>query len=779
MIPSHSNPSIPNRIAYAPYNFVSLPQQVVSADYKIPGHDKYAEHNHTGYLDCILTTLTPTYTRTALSPDFFARWNDDKLGMMRDNQAREVYAQFFGLDDVQRPMVPGSSLRGMARSLIEIAGYGKMDWVSNDTKITFRAIGAKRDDPLKASYDQVLGNLGSEVRAGYLLRKGEDWFVQPALLPGDCEGLGKGAFIKVKESQISPGAIPGFIGFNDQNYRPQYHEVSFDARVGYRKGRNYVDIINIGPTASDYSHKGILVCSGNMLETANPGQLSPRSHHVIILPRNTKAEQIKIRKQSIEDYLNGLTLFQKKQPPFDSQMGCLLDRRPIFYVEDKGEVIAFGHSPNFRIPYWLRSGQAATTLDLVPKQLRTQLIKQSNIDRVIDIAEAIFGYVAAGKRVKGRAGRVFFTDATCEPNQENIWLPEGTITPKILGGPKPTTFQHYLVQNKEKKHDPDKKYQLAHYGTPTPDETVIRGHKLYWHKQDGLRVEDFGENEVTHWESDTQHTQIKPVSEGIRFGFRVYFENLTDVELGALLWVLDLPDGYHHKIGMGKPLGLGSVAISPELIITNRSQRYSKLFNNNHWNTGEDADLSFEKYKKKFEDYVLKYMDQTERDGAQALSQIPRIQMLLKMLKWPGPNPSLTKYMAIELNQYKDRPVLPDPLNVEHNMGSITSKPKTNVDKIGKPGKNIDLPSTNKSVGMTWLENTAGDLKINLDDLLKKRPKDLPKRWMAIRESGLKIDVLNEIVGQLKASGIWDNPPTPKLEDMVEFFKSQIKGEGP
>jgi len=95
MIPHHSNPSIPNRIAHAPYNFVPLPQNVVPVCYKIPAHDRYVENAHTGYLNCVLTTLTPTYIRAALNPDFFAQWNDDRSGMMRDNEARENMPSFF------------------------------------------------------------------------------------------------------------------------------------------------------------------------------------------------------------------------------------------------------------------------------------------------------------------------------------------------------------------------------------------------------------------------------------------------------------------------------------------------------------------------------------------------------------------------------------------------------------------------------------------------------------------------------------------------------------
>lgn len=438
--------------------------------------------------------------------------------------------------------------------------------------------------------------------------------------------------------------------------------------------------------------------------------------------------------------------------------------------------MAFGHSPNFRIPYWLDdSMQATAPLDLVPKSLRSQVDKKDkDIIRIIDIAEAIFGFASESKKANGRAGRIFFTDAICESNQANIWLQENIVTPKILGGPKPTTFQHYLVQDRLKKHDPDDRTKLAHYGTPTPEETVIRGHKLYWHKRDGLCAEDFCENEEPNWKFDTQHTQIKPVSAGKRFSFRVYFENLTQMELGALLWVLDLPQGYHHKIGLGKSLGLGSVAIESVLVITNRVERYTKLFNKNLWHTGEDAEVSKEKFKHDFENYVLNHINQEERGSAQVIAQLSRIQMLLKMLEWPGPEPNLTNYMTIEPNQYKERPVLPDPLNVGSHC-LTTSSPKTKISGMAKISKSISFSSPPKSAGLTWLENTAKDLKINLDELLKKRPKDLPKRWMEIQEPKLKSDVLREIAALLKAKGIWNNQPTEKLEGMVGFFKTQIE----
>jgi hypothetical protein len=134
--------------------------------------------------------------------------------------------------------------------------------------------------------------------------------------------------------------------------------------------------------------------------------------------------------------------------------------------------------------------------------------------------------------------------------------------------------------------------------------------------------------------------------------------------------------------------------------------------------------------------------------------------------------------MTIEPNQYKERPVLPDPLNVVAQNGIASPSPNMNTTGTATISKSNNSQSVLNSAGLMWLENAAKDLKINLDDLLKKRPKDLPKRWNEIQEPNLKGEVLNEIIVRLKTNGIWNNPPTQKLDEMVQFFKFQIEGTG-
>lgn len=73
-----------------------------------------------------------------------------------------------------------------------------------------------------------------------------------------------------------------------------------------------------------------------------------------------------------------------------------------------------------------------------------------------------------------------------------------------------------------------------------------------------------------------QKCKISPVRDGVSFYFHVDFINLTDEELRLLCYALAPSSAFMHKIGMGKPIGLGSVKITPEgLFLIDRAIRYS------------------------------------------------------------------------------------------------------------------------------------------------------------------------------------------------------------
>jgi CRISPR-associated protein (TIGR03986 family) len=659
--PVHQNPR-DDRAAKAPYNFVPLPERVVTVDPEtLPDQDVYDPDRHTGWIDCKLTTASPLYVRAALDKDEFERSQDTASEQKRlwPEQVRNK-PDFFYTQDRLQPVIPGSSLRGMLRALVEIVSYGKMQWVTDQQRYSYRAVAAARSDPLRDPYRSAVGAFARNVQAGYLFKRGDTWYALPALAPQARGWPEKGAYLKVKERRVLEAGLPGYIDLNSPRYRPQLHDVSFDVEVRQGKRGSYAWISHIGPADAGHAHRGMLVCSGNMLETSKPGQKSPRRNHALVLMPDNRAEPLKIRPEAVRDYLNGLTPFQREAlgdwggPAW----GCLKEGAPIFYLAEGEEIVDFGHCPNFRVSF-RRPGshRASSPHDYVPEALRAETDT--------DLAEAIFGYTRAEGEGKAGAyaGRVFVTDARLVEGQEQVWLADTPLVPKILASPKPTTFQHYLVQT-----TPNQSANLAHYATETPGETTIRGHKLYWHKGP-VEAGDIEESNPQQ-SQDTQHTQICPVREGVAFAFRLYFENLSLVELGALLWVLEKAqdDAYRLKLGMGKPRGMGAVRIKHSLHPTARSQRYGQLFDGHNWMNGAqpEGDLA-DRAIADFETLILED-PALNPTSATSLDQVDRIRALLAILSWPGPDAAETDYLLIEHpqhgNQYKDRPVLPDPLEV-------------------------------------------------------------------------------------------------------------------
>jgi CRISPR-associated protein (TIGR03986 family) len=693
MIPRHLHRiTDPSRIAKAPYNFVELPAKVVLAE-PLPTQDQYHFGRNTGKIKCTLTTESPLYIRCGLSPSDFEKFGEKSTNLedleKLTLEERGRRTNFFNNPKNLDPILPGSSLRGMLRSLVEIVSFSKIDRVSDNQRLFFRAVATDPDkDSLAAEYKHFVKP--AIIKAGYLKKENGNWYICPA------KTIKGNTFVWVRESSLN---LPDLIKFDNCSYYPQYIAVSYSTVSVNTSDRAQRTFANDVSSPETYPiNKGTLVTSGNMKLAAGT---SPRRNHCLVFEIDSDAKKLRIDHVAIQHYCNALTDFQK-ETPFRKDLGILEENCPVFYSSPKQEdniVGFFGQSPNFRIPYSSKgNGHASTVLDFLPEALRDS--------SVIDIADAIFGYVGKGKvKEESYARRIFISDA--KTDDQDVWLQP--IKPKILGGPKVTTFQHYLVQHDNTNAH---KKNLKHYASEPGRETVIRGHKLYWHKKnvslDQIREKDLDKLR----KAKKQLTEITPIKSGITFEFDIHFENLSTVELGALLWILSLSsdkaqslgigkagEQYCFSLGIGKPLGMGAVKIDYELCLSNRQQRYCQLFDNTFWNTAERSETTqgIETYVKGFELFMLDSktgiheMDHPEGYRAERLKELPRIEMLLAMLRCDQtPDAETTRYMTIEAKEYVNRPVLPTPLQimnipdkrkfvlVQENQKPITGREKAN-----------------------------------------------------------------------------------------------------
>jgi CRISPR-associated protein (TIGR03986 family) len=170
----------------------------------------------------------------------------------------------------------------------------------------------------------------------------------------------------------------------------------------------------------------------------------------------------------------------------------------------------------------------------------------------------LFGFVAD---VHSARGRVVVTDARwlSGPGEHPDFLPL-----KVLGEPHPTSCNFYLL-------DPDNPRQVRNYdGQPVIDPrgqindqesgaVQLRGRKFYFHHP----LKDWPAYRCPAPRQFRKVlNEVKPLQSNNRFEFRVQFRNLSEVELGLLLYSLLLEENLRHKLGLARALGFGTVKIT-------------------------------------------------------------------------------------------------------------------------------------------------------------------------------------------------------------------------
>ncbi|MDY0095784.1 MAG: TIGR03986 family CRISPR-associated RAMP protein [Candidatus Vecturithrix sp.] len=724
--------------AHAPYNFIPLNEIVVEAE-PMPDFNTYQHEGtrrHTGWMDLELETKTPLYIRDTLNEEEM----DTKKEAEKEQKPFEN-SDFFSPNG--EPQIPGSSLRGMIRTLVEITSYAKFKYF-DDKNLYFRSFAdvtsSLRNDYVQKMVQRVEGAYAIKPLAGYLKYSGSQLAIAPAVEKDHTtfykveerlvqEKLGESVY---PESMSRRVEARGKIRIQpNRNYKFGFHEVFFKKQAPdqhehgkYRRRSVWLyygkvtDIMSAenGNRAPQGWEKGTLVWTGWMYG---------KHMHWVINEQDSDKNQI-INLDERETHYQQLLKSYKDDANRDEQANLLKTLRergngsgvPCFYITDKqGRVTTFGHTGMFRLAYDLSIQDhipkhlVNTTYKITPERLdrlekdevftefREALLPKLNelqqteefeeeafekqlqglLERipekhrnhcektlkrhlqVIDIPEAIFGNESLF------AGRVFFEDARLCDEQSDVLMDE--VVPKILASPKPTTFQHYLVQTTENNRE------LNHYNT---HDAAIRGYKQYWHKS-GKVWEDpqkdwIQKNYGEIYKHQTQYTKIKPIEPRTQFTGRIRFENLSDVELGALLFNLKLPEGCYHKLGMGKPLGLGSVEIIPKLHLSQREQRYRDLFA--EWSSATTTWEESGTYIKAFENYV-----KTQIGAEGSLWNTERLRELRLMLDYhigsKLEEEGETRYMEITpQNEYRDRPVLPLPGGVnELRYISVSSEP--------------------------------------------------------------------------------------------------------
>ena len=295
-----------------------------------------------------------------------------------------------------------------------------------------------------------------------------------------------------------------------------------DARtenVYYRAEGDRVKEIRPAVGEKNGLRRGTLLYTGKPVRSWNrqTGRLEDHPNHLYLIPEaDWSAQPLTLDEDDVLSYMED---FEKRRNVLGRNRNFWnlpLEGRekPVFYVQYEGHVY-FGMSRFLRIGY------------RYPLSCGLPESHKAGMDK-LDFPRAILGYVS--KNSGSYRSRVSFGDFAADG--EAYEMP---LISMILGEPKPSYYPGYVVGGKHYNHE----------------DFRLRGYKQYWLKE--LRLTE-GKDSVT--------AKLRPLPKGTRFNGILRYRNLTEDELGLLLWSLRLEDGCYQTIGMGKPCGLGRMKLT-------------------------------------------------------------------------------------------------------------------------------------------------------------------------------------------------------------------------
>lgn len=543
-----------------PYNFIPAPPRKTEAPELGDadptkcgmGHGSYSPDRWSGRISVQLETITPL-----LIPDAANATGDD----------HKSFPLRIGTDGL--PYLPSTSIKGMLRSAYEA--------ITNSRLSIFQ----KHDDRLAWRMPAKIGPVPARVeRQGesLVLRIMEDKKLlgHAAKLPRykkksknkDKGELSEQAALKYQgTNQLPKHGEPVWVEVNAKSTVTEIRKRSSDQSPGpeWKKGWTCVTGANINGKANE-----------RVFVEANTNKTIPITPEIKNLWENlirnyqevhTKdLEKRKKSNQKPQDYLGdkpGKTAWSKHI--WDKEEATLKEGT-LCYVELQGTQV------KALIPVSI----SRRLYDFAPDQLLDSSLRPAQTLGKLSPSERVFGWVKQqGKgSYKGnlRIGPVTcYSDQTCIQRFGNPGFPLA-----ILGQPKPEQTRFYTAEDKSGTPLKNGAKKDSGYGNINRG---LRGRKVYphhrslpdhhWNDPNQSRTDPIDGHYQEYRrplgkdERDDQNRSIQAwVNPQTTFSFNIDVTNLSEVELGGLLWLLSLPKHHYHRLGGGKPLGFGSVKLS-------------------------------------------------------------------------------------------------------------------------------------------------------------------------------------------------------------------------
>jgi CRISPR-associated protein (TIGR03986 family) len=515
----------------SPYNFVPLSKHVFFPEWSdrvsmdVPFSDGIS-----GTLEIKVTARSPVYIRNGGD-------HPDDAEQRRNDPG---YSDFFRAAPGGPYAIPGTSIKGMLRSVIEIITFSKIAGTKGQASRVSDHRYAMRDlynSDYTSKITEITGRgYRPKVRAAWLTEgKENDWNItlcdfarveqedlERHFNLGNNSPLGRRGPAKEKYALIPPYTEMSFTCGDEES-----HKHSRGTNLVYRKAEK----LGTG------NKKGTIVLTGQPA----PRDGRPGKKHMEFIFFDDQDSPIPVPDQVKKDFDFAHSELGENRKPntewsFWKEKLRHGNKIPVFVLIEGHSIHSMGLALMYRFPY------TNSILETVAHTSADHL--EGNR---LDFGETLFGRVEDTDAFRGRVSVETLTAQGDPVTLENV--------DTILGAPKPTFYPNYIRQ----KTDEDGALKSGKYDTYMDDRAEIRGWKRYIIRNDGVTEPVKPESE-----QEKVSTRFKPLPAGTSFLGTVHVHNLKPAELGALVWALTWGGeaDLRHSLGMAKPYGYGAVTVS-------------------------------------------------------------------------------------------------------------------------------------------------------------------------------------------------------------------------
>lgn len=501
-------------------------------------HDFFHQDSLTGKVQCKLKTLSATVVGSTQHP------------VKGEPSIVDPYT--VKSDASINPAIPGSTIRGVVSNIVEIISQSSMRVMSNtedgDLSVRKPARGG-------TGHDRALSELG------VLLKISDKWKIFPL-----GEGVSVGNYKDTSDQDTHATNI---------NQNDCFQLILNDHRTALN-GFYYIrGSLSEGTERAPNKIRETFFAADKLTHIEDSRHHLEVESHAISVCEKILRERYKQTVKADSDHKN-CNLLPKGYRDDDNNRGwkentdlvCHGDL--IYYRTDGPTVVEVGYSAIWRRQVPGNLQQAFTT------QCGANSTPWNEDRSDLTPAEALFGVTEERDPTKfyeedarNLASRLRFYDAIAPTS---VKLHESVVL-KSLASPKPPSPALYFCADGKLREKTELDLKKD-----TPN-----GRKYYLPHPRSLLLEKFEEGDWKTQSKQRPHLKLscKPIPKDEEFTCEIQFDNLSVAELGLLITALQ-PNGVNdlfiHRIGLGKPLGLGHITVKDiKVQVVDRYKLYTSL----------------------------------------------------------------------------------------------------------------------------------------------------------------------------------------------------------